>query len=281
MSYGSVIKSILIRLCLILKIKYTIHLHGSRFKVYWDNLHPQNSRRLKSKFEKAERVYVLGEYWKRYILSKAPKSKINILFNGSIPPKNFTRKYKEKETIRILFLGILDNRKGVYDLIEALKILKNKNQINWMATIAGNGDINECKTIIKQHNLDEHIDIPGWVSANKVELLLESSDILVLPSYNENLPMSVIEGMAYGLAIITTPVGATESLIKDGVTGVIVQPGDQKALALSLMNLLNNYDEICMLGKAAKLFHQEHLDIKKHCYKLVNDWKVLINNDHE
>jgi glycosyltransferase involved in cell wall biosynthesis len=102
--------------------------------------------------------------------------------------------------------------------------------------------------------------------------LLAQAHILVLPSFDENLPMSVIEGMAHELAIVTTPVGAVEDIIEDGVTGLLVPPGDAKALARALTRLITDTALRKALGRAAGAFHEEHLEIERYVVRLQRIW---------
>ena len=96
-----------------------------------------------------------------------------------------------------------------------LYYILRKNNKKWNSTIVGDGDIEEIKALIKKLNISDRVKVTGWLSREDSQGLLIKSDILVLPSYAENLPLSVIEGMAFGLSIITTPVGATPEIINN------------------------------------------------------------------
>ncbi len=80
---------------------------------------------------------------------------------------------------------------------------------------------NGTKLELRRLGIEDRVVLPGWVGPSEVAELIAASDVLVLPSFDENLPMSVIEGMAAGLAIIATPVGAVKDIIIDGRTGIL------------------------------------------------------------
>jgi len=143
---------------------------------------------------------------------------------------------------------------------------------SWRATIAGDGDVEETRQEVGRLGLSDHVALPGWVGPNDVAELLSRSDVLVLPSFDENLPMSVIEGMAAGLAIIATPVGAVEDIIVHGDTGLLVPVGDSKAIAASIQLLLEQPQLRKTLGENARRRHSERLEIGMYFDRLVDLW---------
>ena len=101
--------------------------------------------------------------------------------------------------------------------------------------IAGGGkDVETFKAMAAELNLDDQVSFPGWLAKPEVERLLRQSQILVLPSYEEGLAMSVLEGLSYGLCVICTPVGALVEVIDHDQSGWIVAPGDRPALSAAL-----------------------------------------------
>lgn len=275
-SHGSVFrKRFVFLLCQALGLPYTIHLHGSRFRQFWDGLPAKQSATLAIHFENAARVFVLGQVWKEYVQAKSPRSRIEILLNGTFPPTPVRENQLNTDSIHILFLGFIGSRKGTPELVRALEHLNGRQLPDWHATLAGNGEVEKCRNHIDKSGLTDRIALPGWVDSAGVATLLQSADILVLPSHDENLPMSVIEGMAYGLAVVTTPVGATESLIQDEKTGLLVPPGDVSKLADGLGRLISDPPFRAKLGAAAQIFHAQHLDIYIHSKNLTAAWQAI------
>lgn len=277
-SHGSVHRKMkLASICLALNIPYVIHLHGSRFRQYWDGLPRKQSNALARMFEQSASIYVLGNIWMDYIQKKvlSTAGKCSVLPNATprhiqIPVEN----EDAKAEVTVLFLGLLGERKGTSDLINALA--RSKPKFGWKAILGGNGDVEGAIALSKKLGIDDKIEFPGWLSPDLVARLLDTSDILVLPSYDENLPMSVIEGMAAGLAVLTTPVGATEDIIRDGETGLLVKPGDIESLTRALERLIDNPDLRKRLGAAALLFHEENLEIDGYCRRLESLWQDSI-----
>jgi glycosyltransferase involved in cell wall biosynthesis len=97
-------------------------------------------------------------------------------------------------------------------------------------------------------------------------------DILVLPSFSEKLPMSVIEALAHGMAVICTPVGALPDIIEHERTRLIVKPGDVEELAPALSRLTEDPDLRRRLGEGGKALNRTRLDIDVCAERLVAIW---------
>lgn len=130
-------------------------------------------------------------------------------------------------------LGRLGERKGTYDLIKAIERIEVQIP-DIKCYLAGDGDIDRCKQIVEEKKLENNIIIVGWADFDKKLELLKKSSVLVLPSYNEGLPMAILEGMACGKAIISTTVGAIPEVVKEE-NGILIEPGDIKKLSEALI----------------------------------------------
>ena len=254
-----------------LRIPYVLHLHGSGFREFWQNASPRLSTAIGAMFLHADQTLVLGSVWRDFILEKVPQihGRIRVLPNA-VPAGVAPAVPREAEEPLILFLGQIGPRKGVPQLVDALAAIADVT--HWRAVIAGNGAVEQTRAVIAARGLGGRIELPGWVGPDEVRRLLASADILVLPSFEENLPMSVIEGMAHGLGIVTTPVGAVEDIITDGETGLLVPPGDTPALASALRRLVTDRALRANLGQAARTFHRHHLDIDAYVETLLQIW---------
>lgn len=270
--HGSIFrKAVIAGASRMLGLPYVLHLHGSAYDEYYAVASTLERRLAQATFRQAAKVLVLGQKWYDFVVAAdlAGPEDVEILPNAS-RSRPAPRSHSGIENIRILFLGTLGKRKGVPELIEALGEVSH---LSWTATLAGNGDIEEAESALARLGLRDRISLPGWVGPGEVDDLLSNSDILVLPSHAENLPMSVVEAMAAGLAIVTTPVGATRDLIDDGKTGLIVPVGDIHALAAALGQLISDEKLRAKLGRGAFLFHRKNLGISGYAKELVDLWQ--------
>lgn len=270
-SHGSTSRKIILAAaCRRMGVPYVIHLHGSRMRQYWMGVSSKKREQIVKMFSHASRVLVLGEVWRKFIEKNAPSAArhITILPNAT---RRARLSHMPAPEVRILFLGRVGERKGVPQLIEALAKLPRDG--SWRATIAGDGDLTQAMAQIVAEGLIDLVSLPGWVGPSEVEQHLANSDILVLPSFDENLPMSVIEGMAAGLAVVATPVGATEDIVHHNETGLIVPPGNSDALAAALGSLVSDGAKRQRLGAAAREYHAEHLEIESYVRRLAEIWR--------
>lgn len=263
-------KLVLCSLARRLALPYVLHLHGSEFRLYWESVGPSLSAQLEAAFGDAARTVVLGKVWAHYIAERAPGARIEIVPNATFAPHPPPGDRPRTAPAHILFLGEIGPRKGVPELVKALAALPRDGA--WRATLAGNGAVDETRAEVARLGLDGKVTVRGWAGPQDVERLLRDSDVLVLPSHHENLPMSVIEGMAYGLAVVTTPVGAVPDIIVSGETGLLCPPGDAQALAEGLRAVVSDPALRKRLGRAAQAFHREHLDAPAFVHRLKSVW---------
>lgn len=272
-SIGSTYRKLVIAgWCRALRVPYVLHLHGADYREYWEEqVSPWLARRIHSMFAHAARIIVLGRVWADFVENQAPEARdrIVILPNASARPALPHRGGGDQ--VHILFLGRLGERKGVPQLGEALKRMKNLP--GWRATIAGDGEVEATRARIADYGLSPRVDLPGWVGPEGVAELIASADILVLPSFSENLPVSVIEGMAAGLAVVATPVGAVEDIIEDERTGLLVPPGDVDALTHALTRVVTDPALRARFGTEAQKFHRQVLDLAPYAEAMRALWR--------
>lgn len=141
-----------------------------------------------------------------------------------------------KEKFRILFLGVLIKRKGIDDLIDAINIISKDIDIkNIEFIIAGSGEEKErLETKVKKLNLTKYVKFIGWIDDEQKRKLFLKVQLMVLPSYNEGLPISILESISYGIPVISTDVGDISSAIINNYNGFLFKPGDVEQLAKNL-----------------------------------------------
>jgi glycosyltransferase involved in cell wall biosynthesis len=234
-------KLILTSVARTLGIPYLIHLHGSGYDLFYQGLPKSARSTVRWMFAGATRVVVLGEHWRAFVMQKVgvDPTRIEIVYNVVPSFGGGIRRFRGQGHSQILFLGRLGERKGVPDLLAALA-RPEIARLPWRATFAGDGDIEKFMVTARRLGLQSRIDFPGWVASDAVAGLLDSADILVLPSYREGLPVAVIEALAHEVAVITTPVGAVPEFLTHYHSALLVEPGDVDRLAQAVGELVQD-----------------------------------------
>jgi len=162
-------------------------------------------------------------------------------------PKCLIKKRKEIfrsscKRINILYLGRLSREKGVCDLLLAFSQLIKEKENEIVLHIVGSGpEESFLKEKVKQLNLKDRVIFHGFVPrSGKLWNIVDSSDIFVLPSYTEGLPRAVFEVMARGVPVICTKVGGLPEIIRNGINGLLIEPGDIISLKNVMIKLIED-----------------------------------------
>jgi len=177
----------------------------------------------------------------------------------------------------ILFVGRLTKAKGVDILFRAIKILKEKYQMGIKAAIAGEGYLQEeLKGLVKELGISNEVEFLGV--RRDIEKILSSTQVFVLPSRWEGLPLTVLEAMGSGVSIIATKVGGITEVIENGQEGLLVPPDDPGALAEAIINLLKNRELRIKLSFNAYRKVKGKYSIEVHTKNMLEFYKSLITD---
>lgn len=182
----------------------------------------------KSLFYQADCLIVLSESWRKTINDSFNiGDKIHILYNPCTA--QIGEDIYEKKN-QILYAGTINARKGYADMIKAFSKIALKYS-DWKIVFAGNGEIDQGKTLAKSLGIESQTAFLGWLSGEAKDKAFKESRIFCLPSYAEGFPMAVLDAWSYGLPVITTPVGGIPDVAVDNINMMVFNPGDIDALA--------------------------------------------------
>jgi len=254
-------------------VPFVMHLHGSEFEDWFHSLASEKQAQVREFLANCSHVIVLGEHYKESIRSICPDVPVEIVHNAVKVPNRITS-LNEREN-RILFLGVLIQRKGVEDLLRAFAKAKPEK---WRLVLAGSGPEEESlKKLAENLGIGDRIDFSGWIDGQRKRELLESSQILVLPSYNEGLPIAILEAMSFGLPVISTTVGDIPACIRNGENGILVSPGDTDALARALSTLTSHEEMWRKYSRNARNTIEADFD-ENHFYRQISAiWRKSIS----
>jgi len=190
-------------------------------------------------FSNSDVVIVLSEYWKNALVKELglDETKVKILYNPCPQVHNeFTKVQDSKE---ILYAGTVYHRKGYDDMIKAFAKVA-PNHPDWKIVFAGNGEIEQGKFLASELGISDQTVFLGWVSGNAKDAAFRNASVFCLPSYAEGFPMGVLDAWAYGLPVITTPVGGIPDIAEDGKNMLLFNPGDIDALAVQMEKIISD-----------------------------------------
>lgn len=190
-------------------------------------------------FTSSDKIIVLSEQWRIWLTDKWPElnEKIKVLYNPCPHIENTDQIYSK--TKAILYAGTLNERKGYADLIKAFALISDSNK-EWQLVFAGNGELDKAKQLCQKYNIQEKVIFEGWVTGTKKEELFNTASIFCLPSYAEGFPMAVLDAWAFGLPVITTPVGGLPDVLIHEKNSMIFNPGDITQLSRHLEKLISD-----------------------------------------
>ena len=229
--------------------KVIIHIHGSTFMAFYNKQNEKKKRFIKDLLNSVDMVIGLSDEWKR-IFEEEFKLENCVSLNNGINAEIYADAINsiDMNQNNFLALGRIGKRKGSYDLLnaieKAIKIVPNLK-----CYMAGDGEVNKFKNMVRKRNLEKNIEITGWIDFDEKIKLLKKVSTIVLPSYNEGLPMAILEGMACGKAIISTTAGAIPEVVKPE-NGIIIEPGDICGLRDALIRCCNDTEMINKISKA-------------------------------
>lgn len=247
-------KSILIMLTKVFGKQVILHAHGCEFHSFHGDLSPVMKRVLNLILRQSTYLIALSESWKDYYIKHCGfKAQQVVVFANPVEiPENIPDRAKLNKKINFVSLGRIGKRKGAFDLIEAFAHLTPQQREQSELTLAGIGEVEEALSLAESLNIKQHINFPGWVDPVGRSELLSKADVFVLPSYNEGLPMALLEAMSWGLPVITTPVGGIPEVVTHSKTGLLVNPGDVQQLTEAVQSLIDDESLRFKLGTDAR-----------------------------
>ena len=198
------------------------------------------------------------------------ESKFKMIYHG-VPPI-YVWKKDVSEHPRILFAADLHEHKGGIFLINAWEKIYRKFP-NVILTIAGEGKARDfLEQYVKSANFYNQVEFVGWLAQNELQSLLTNECIFVMPSMlEEAFGLIAAEAAMSGAAMIVNRVGALPEIIEDGISGLVVTPGDSPELAHAIEKLLLHRELRVKFGLAAKKRAEELFTLKKS----VNEYEIL------
>ena len=223
------------------------HLHGGEFRDFVERrLHGWRQRLALWIIRGSRAAFALTDPSADWLRSRCGVAAVELMPNplaGTVPlPRRPGRD--------ILYIGRLEPKKGVFDLIEAFALLR-PDLPGARLVLAGDGDSQAVRERANTLGVAGDLVLEGWVDAERRSKLLSEAGVFVLPSHHEQMPMVILESMAAGTPVVATNVGAVAHMLAYGKAGSVVPVGNIRVLAAQILGIFTDNSRTEKLSRVA------------------------------
>lgn len=226
-------------------------------------------------WKKAARVIAVSEFSKQMAL-KSYNVPIDVIPNGIDYERIKNPHISVHDTPEIVFAGRFVPQKNIPQIIKTLSKIKD---LNWHATLIGDGqDKDKVISAASEEGLSDRISFPGWKTPEEVIEIFHRSDILFMPSLTEGLPVTGIQGMASGLALLMSDAGGNPEIIQENQNGFIHTPNNTEGFADDIRKLLSEPGLLQKMRRNSICLAAD-FDIKKTAMDYLSVFDAVLNHD--
>jgi glycosyltransferase involved in cell wall biosynthesis len=235
---------------------------------------------LKEKIRGARFIVAISEFTRRFLIDQVSREgtadKIHVVHCGLSPEDFSPADPRPKNEVPLLvFVGQLAERKGAHILVEASRILRNRD-VPFRCLIIGDGPQRaRIEEQVARYDMKDRVELKGARFQEELKSILLEADIFVLPCVTakdgdrDGVPVALMEAMAMELPAVSTRISGIPELIEDGQSGLLVGEGDPEGLADALQRLIEDRDLRARLGKNGRCKVVEAFHIDKNIDRLV------------
>jgi glycosyltransferase involved in cell wall biosynthesis len=268
-------------------VKILLHIHGTD----WDTFYTQESRKMKVIYKiglrMPEQIIVLYDVWRTNIKKLVPAANIsalpNCLEDEESPDPMLVEKIRSEmafgpENIIVLTVGFVGWRKGHLDILDAVPRVVNKNDNVRFVMVGGEeypGESYLVKSRIDSENLGKWVLMTHEIERTEIPAYLACSDVFLLPSNREGMPISILEAMRAGLPVIVTKVGAIPEMVENDESGILIGPGDSDAIARAVIRLSQDSELRIRLARRARKEFESRFEVNACIEKLASIYNAM------
>ena len=273
------------------RTKALLHLHGTDWGRFYGNVSWFRRFYVRVGVSIPKRIVVLYNLWAENI--RKIDSKINVrVIRNFIPdcsPPDAARVTALRQKLRIKpeefvvsSIGRVGWRKGSFDIVEAASMPAIANSGLRILLVGGEenqGEMERLQKFVVEKGVAQWVNLIDEVHIEDVPLFLEMSDVFVLPSYYEGMPMSIIEAMRNGKPIISTKVGAMPDMIESGVSGILINPASPQEIAESIHMLRTNPELREKISSKARITFEDGFETSRVVSNLKKLYQEMLENE--
>ena len=230
-----------------------LHSHGSEFANFYNDSSGLSRFLIRRFLGTADLIIALSESWKSFYEDQVGvNSAVRVMSTPIVFPEE-RQLLNDEGVVNIRFSGRIGARKGVWDLLDVI----SDNKENWSNrvkfTFTGDGELDRAREFVDSNELASFVDVLEWLPSDEFEDLMARTHVFILPSYDEGVPMALIESMGHGQVPISTPVGGIPEIIVNGENGILVTPGDKQEISAAIERLVGDGSQLRSMGTEARM----------------------------
>jgi len=229
---------------------------------------------LREKIREAKFVAAISEFTRSFLVNWTPGEehghKIHVVHCG-VSPADFAPPdpRPDSDVPVLLFVGQLEERKGAPVLVQACKLLVERN-VPFQCVLVGSGPQRELvEQLVDQHGLRHAVSLAGVVLQEHLREYLDRASVFVMPCVRarsgdmDGIPVVLMEAMAMEIPVVSTWLSGIPELVKHEQSGLLVEPQDARSLADAIQRLLEDQELCARLGKNGRTQVLQEFDIRK------------------
>lgn len=275
-------KSVFVHLARLVRARVILHVHGGEFDLFFTRGSWVRQRYIRYVLNSCARVIALSSHWASVFhdLIGVEGDRIATLANGVVlRAVASARKSESSESVSVLMLSVLDERKGVLDLLEAAALVYREHpstRFILAGPVPGGAEVMErYAQRTRELGIESAVVWAGPVTGRAKSAYLDDADIFALPSHVEGLPIAMLEALGAGAAVVATPVGSIPEAITDGVNGLLVPVKEPHALAAALTRLIGSPEMRARIAHGGRAVAEERYDFARIVEQLANLYTVV------
>lgn len=255
--------------------KIVLHQHGGDFKTYYGKqLDEKGKDYVRKILDMGDIMLVLTEGWKEFFGGLTDPSKIKVFPNGiRVSGMCTDGDAGNKDYDKVLFLGRICKDKGIDELLKSMEEIYSSNS---KAHLYIGGIYEDVSYKEKVEACSDFVTCLGWITGEEKDKYLDQCGILVLPSYYEGFPVSIIEALFRETAVAASAVGGIPEIIDDGVNGILFPPKDVNALKKALELLMNDRENAALMGKRGRKKVIEKYSVEENIRRLIDIYNEIL-----
>lgn len=215
------------------------HLHGGQFRDFIEQLPPARRRRALALIGKSRAAFALTQASAEWLRATCHVEQVEVFPNPiAITPVD-PASLRAKRGSEILFLGRLEEKKGVFDLVRAFALV-HAELPEARLVLGGDGDQAPVMALAKELKIEQFVKCPGWIGPEQKAQLLARAAVFVLPSHHEQMPMTILEALSFGTPVCASNVGAIAEMLAYGNSGSVVPVKEIAVLAASILRIMTD-----------------------------------------